>query len=218
MVEDLSEIWKVLPNRLNNRIAVVEGWVGLRLQDVALLAKSRAQGGNGTHSALQVLTATLPHRKDLVLYGIEGAIEDFRAGLSTLQTDALSFLQTAFIGQLMESTYRAASMETGRGSDKRRKDIITRRFGSESLFTSHKRLFIDAFRGLSIKLESAITGAIAQQITLIEADLMMLRDENVILESENPHFRRILKREIQRTKTELDQISTELHTLHTESN
>jgi hypothetical protein len=46
-----------------------------------------------------------------------------------------------------------------------------------------------------------------QQIRLVEADMQMLRDDNVVLESErNPQFRNRLAVEVERVKLEVDRI------------
>lgn len=46
-----------------------------------------------------------------------------------------------------------------------------------------------------------------QQVGLIEADLRMLRDENVVLESErDPEFRRRVEAEVERVGGEVERI------------
>lgn len=95
----------------------------------------------------------------------------------------------------------------GAGSDQRRKDIITRGYGSNMLFPAHQRLVKDAFQRISTDIESTISTAIAEHIDVVKADIDILRDQNAILESErNPQFRQALSREIQRARAELEQI------------
>ncbi|KAJ4353988.1 uncharacterized protein N0V89_005720 [Didymosphaeria variabile] len=171
----------------------------------------QAQARNDNRSALHALTATLRHRQDLLLYDIENAVNDFQHELSTLRTNAFAPLRTAFIGQLMDNTYRAANMEHGGGSDQRRKKLVTSRFGSQDLFITHKRMVSEAFRDLSINVEAAIRNAVTRRTALIDADLQLLQDENVVLESEkNPVFRRKLVEEVERAKAELEQMSSRL--------
>jgi hypothetical protein len=46
-----------------------------------------------------------------------------------------------------------------------------------------------------------------QQVGLVEADLQMLRDENVVLESErDPEFRRRVGAEVERARGEVERI------------
>jgi hypothetical protein len=48
---------------------------------------------------------------------------------------------------------------------------------------------------------------INQQVGLVEADLQMLRDENVVLESErDPEFRRRVGAEVERVRGEVERI------------
>lgn len=49
--------------------------------------------------------------------------------------------------------------------------------------------------------------SVDQQVALIETDLQMLRDENVVLESErNPEFRSRVAAEVDRARAQLDRI------------
>ncbi|KAF2240355.1 hypothetical protein BU26DRAFT_442855 [Trematosphaeria pertusa] len=220
MADDMSIIWSALVTDINNRLDLLKDWIALKLQAVTTLVVSAdcdltdeitAGARNKTYSALHTLTATLRHRQDLMLYGIEDAIEDFRTQLSNLRTDALAPIRSAFIGKLMDDTYQAAQMEHGLGCDARRNDIITRRFGSESLFTSHNRMLRTAFRNLSEDLEEAVKEVALQQSAYIESDLELLRNENVILESEkHPEFRQSLSEEIRQIRLQLEQLSSML--------
>ncbi|RYO81753.1 hypothetical protein DL764_009715 [Monosporascus ibericus] len=175
---------------------------------VALSTGTNEPGAaNNTRSAMRTLAATLRHRKDLTLYGIEEASESFHSELSSLHTDAFSSIRTAFIGKLMENTYHAANMEYGSGSDRRRKNLITGKFGSPSLFNDHRRDCKERFRDIARGLQDKVNEVVNQQIGLVEADLQMLRDENVMLESErDPEFRRRVGAEVERVKGEVDRI------------
>jgi hypothetical protein len=52
-----------------------------------------------------------------------------------------------------------------------------------------------------------VNEVISQQVGLAEADLQILRDENVVLESErNPQFRRQVRSELERVKGDIDRI------------
>lgn len=162
---------------------------------------------DNTRSAMRTFAATLRHRKDLILYGIETAIESFHSELSSLHTDTFSSARTAFIGKIMEDSYHAANMEYGTGSDRRRKDLITGRVGSRSLFETHRRDCRKEFKRITRQLEDEANQVTNQQVALIEADLQMLRDENAVLESErDPEFRRRVMTEIERVTRAVNEI------------
>lgn len=69
----------------------------------------------------------------------------------------------------------------------------------------------DDFREVSTNVEAAIRNILIRRTALIDADLKLLRDENVVLESErNPAFRRKLAEEVAQAKAELGQLSSRL--------
>lgn len=68
-----------------------------------------------------------------------------------------------------------------------------------------------AFRNLSEDLEEAVKEVALQQSAYIESDLELLRNENVILESEkHPEFRQSLSEEIRQIRLQLEQLSSML--------
>ncbi|EED13692.1 hypothetical protein TSTA_099440 [Talaromyces stipitatus ATCC 10500] len=125
-------------------------------------------------------------------------------GLQLIPTNAFSPIRTSIIGELMEAHYNSASMEHGKGSDGRRKRIISSSYGSPSLIKDHRRRFRDQLISISEKLQQEIIDAVAQQATFIETNLNTLRHENAILESErNPEFQKRLETEVTRVKGEM---------------
>jgi hypothetical protein len=95
----------------------------------------------------------------------------------------------------------------GSGSDRRRKNLISGRFGSPSLFNDHRRDCKEKFRDIARELQDEVSEIVNQQVSLVEADLQTLRDRNVVLESEsNPEFRRRLRTEVERIKGEVERI------------
>jgi uncharacterized protein YaaW (UPF0174 family) len=75
------------------------------------------------------------------------------------------------------------------------------------LFSSHRQLLKDTIRQLCASLQSKIIEVVDQQVALIMADLQMLQDENVILESErNPEFRARLAAELSKVTDEAERI------------
>jgi len=118
MTDDMSAIWDSFEvdieahlERIND--AVVQAF-GNALTAASSIGANEPGAANNTRSAMRTLAATLCHRKDLTLNGIEKACESFNSGLSSFHTDAFSSIRTAFIGKLMESTYRAANIEYGK--------------------------------------------------------------------------------------------------------
>jgi hypothetical protein len=65
-------------------------------------------------SAVKTLDGILRHRRNLAIRAVDDATEDFMAKMSTLETDMLTGVRTAFIGECMEDAYRAANLEYGR--------------------------------------------------------------------------------------------------------
>ncbi|RYO90874.1 hypothetical protein DL766_001625 [Monosporascus sp. MC13-8B] len=194
MKGDMSAVWDSFAVNLEAHLERINGAVVQAFDNALRAALSTGANehgaANNTRSAMQSLAATLCHRKDLTLYGIEEASESFHSELSSLHTDAFSSIRTAFIGKLMENTYHAANMEYGSGSDRRRKALITGKFGSPSLFNDHRHDCKAKFRDIARRLQDKVNEIVNHQVGLIEADLRMLRDENVMLESErDPEFR-----------------------------
>ncbi|RYP50632.1 hypothetical protein DL768_003914 [Monosporascus sp. mg162] len=211
MKSDMSAVWDSFAVDLEAHLERINGVVIQAFDKVLRVVLSTGTNepgaANNTRSAMRTLAATLRHRKDLTLYGIEKAGESFHSELSSLRTDAFSSIRTAFIGKLMENTYHAANMEYGSGSDRRRKDLITGKFGSPSLFNDHRHDCKEKFRDIARGLQDKVNEIVNQQVGLIEADLQMLRDENVMLESErDPEFRRRVGAEVERVKGEVDRI------------
>ncbi|KAH8688822.1 hypothetical protein BGW36DRAFT_402321 [Talaromyces proteolyticus] len=134
--------------------------------------------------------------------------------MSDIQTDAFSPIRTSIIGQLMEADYNAANMEYGRGSDRRRKTIISSGFRSRSLFVDHRRRLRSQFISISEELQQETTDAVAQQLRFIETDLNTLRNENVVLESErNPEFRTRLELEVTQAREEMGTVRAAINDL-----
>jgi hypothetical protein len=65
-------------------------------------------------SALRTFASVLRHRRQLALSAVDHVVEILESDLDSLRSDTVSPVQTAYIGQLMESTYHAANMEFGK--------------------------------------------------------------------------------------------------------
>ncbi|KAF2266375.1 hypothetical protein CC78DRAFT_459505 [Lojkania enalia] len=210
MKNDMSGLW----NTFNGDVEFYLDRTQTSINDIfRTVLRATSNPGNAhllTHvqAALRTLTATLRHRKFLLLHAIQNITEDFQRKMSILQTDAFAPIRTSIVGQLMETAYHSANMEYGSGSDRRRKTIITSGFRSPNLFYDHRRQFQEKFREISDELQESVGEVIDQQLAFIEADLDTLRDENVVLESErNPEFRRTLGTEVERVREEMRRVA-----------
>jgi hypothetical protein len=93
----------------------------------------------------------------------------------------------------------------GTGSDRRRKNLITDGFSSRSLFISHRNNCKQTFRDIARGLQEKVKEIVDHQLERVETDLQMLRDENVVLESErDPEYRRRVKLEMERAKHHIE--------------
>ncbi|CAI6334688.1 unnamed protein product [Periconia digitata] len=207
MVDDMTPEWDKFSKLINETLDEIKGFVKESFTTAISEAPTRAQMFNsrGMQSTSSPLVHTLRHRQRLAMRGIENIIDDFMdERLGRLRTDALSPVHTAFIGELMNGSYHAANMESGSGSDRRRKTLVTSRFGSSSLFHEHRRLVQNAFESLAKDLERQLKELVKEQVQLIINDINVIRNENVIEESErNPEFRERLGEEMRRASAEL---------------
>jgi hypothetical protein len=88
----------------------------------------------------------------------------------------------------------------GSGSDRRRKNLITGRFGARGLFRK-------GFEDIAGALEDQLLEAVEEQVELVRANLQVLRDENVVLESErDPGFRRRVGAEMERVMGQVEEL------------
>jgi hypothetical protein len=85
---------------------------------------------------------------------------------------------------------------------------MTGRFGSRSLFDEHRRECKEGFRNLARELQNQLTDMVEEQVELVRADLQMLKDENVVLESErDPGFRKRVGVEMERVTAEVERLA-----------
>lgn len=190
-----------------------------------LTSGAHTRSGNETNTApsFTTLIRLLRHRRNLTIADTDDAIHLFRDDLSNLQTNALSPLRTAFIGELMEAAYRAANLESGsfppanslhvttnmnrkgRGSDSRRKTLIRDAFGSKLLFKQYRRACKTGFESIVSALQDDVDAAVLQQFRLMEADLQVLRDDHAILEAEqDPAFRERVVAQLASARKEME--------------
>ncbi|KAK2766946.1 hypothetical protein FQN54_006261 [Arachnomyces sp. PD_36] len=213
MNDDMSPLWRSFVLDLAAHLDRLDAAVTQTFSNARRIALSTCENGpaaaaNNSRSMMRTLAATLHHREDRILDGLEEESENFDSKISSFHTDAFSSIRTAFIGKLMETTYyHAASVEYGPGSDRRRKDLITDKFSSPSLFNDHRRNCKQGFRDIASGIQDKVSEVVNEQVGLVETDLGILRDENVILESErNPAFRRRVEDEVERVRGEVERI------------
>jgi hypothetical protein len=95
----------------------------------------------------------------------------------------------------------------GGGSDRRRKNLITGKFGSPALLNDHRSVCKESFREIARRLQDKVNEVVNQQVAAVEADLHMLSHENVALESERePEFRRRLGAVVESAMEEVEEI------------
>jgi hypothetical protein len=199
--------------------------------DVISVASSTAAttppANNDIMLVMGTFASNLNHRKHLMEYSIDDAMESFVSNLRSLRADTLSPAKTAFIGKLMADTYHASNMECGkpfpcssstresllthfslgRGSDLRRKDLIRDRFSSPALFDEHRRECREGFKRIVRKLQRKMVDAIEEQGELVEADLQLLRNGHAILENEKDvGFKDKVRTEMRRVKAEVERL------------
>ncbi|KAF1845874.1 uncharacterized protein K460DRAFT_366720 [Cucurbitaria berberidis CBS 394.84] len=201
MKSDVQAIWMILRDETQSHLIGIQEFI---VQSFADMINSTTPSGNmddSTRTTLETLTGTLRHRQGLLDYAIENALEDVYMELSTLRINALSSVRTSIIGQLIDDSYHNANMQYGGGSDRIRKNIITEGFSSPTLFIYHRQRIKSEFIKIVDDVERKASEAIMQQVTLIEADLDTLKEENRLSDSErNPGFRKRVEETLNITK------------------
>lgn len=111
----------------------------------------------------------------------------------------------------MESSYRACNRESGTGSDSRRKRIVNRRLHGEDVFTEMEMQLKGHFNTIAEDLMKQQMEATRAHFRAMKENLDMLRDENVVLESESdPEFRTRVDEEVRTVKDRLDRLLARL--------
>ncbi|CAO2651427.1 Nn.00g039970.m01.CDS01 [Neocucurbitaria sp. VM-36] len=211
MKDDMSNVWDSFVLDLDIHLQEIKDAIaeifGKALAVALSTEANDPSAASNPRSAMRTLATNLRHREDLTLHSFETAQETFSSQLFYFHTDVFSSIRSAFIGQLMENAYHAANMEYGTGSHRRRTSHITGRINSGSLFHEHRRFCKESFRDIVLELQDKLDEIVQEQLEFVEADLQILRDENVVLESErNPEFRRRVRAEMERVKGEVERL------------
>jgi hypothetical protein len=159
----------------------------------------------------QVLSQALESRKQLLERDIENASAQFLQSLDTLRIDALSSIRSSYIGTEMEDAYLGAMSEFGTGSDRRRKAIINGAVGRNHLFKDILKRFRRAFEEQADTHQQIVRTVVESHLESIRHTLDMIRNENVVLESErDPEFRASVEAGIAEAGEEIRRISSAL--------
>ncbi|WYZ40676.1 hypothetical protein EsH8_IV_001017 [Colletotrichum jinshuiense] len=146
-------------------------------------------------------------QKEIILWGVEEACNKFEGGLSTLRIDALTGIRTSLIGKAMESSYRACNLESGTGSDRKRKKIVNDAIERHDLFQNLMLQFKRQLKTLVGRLQADLQTDIQSHLATIGTTLDLIRSENVATESErNPELRHRLEDELARAREKLGRI------------
>jgi hypothetical protein len=118
MRDDLFEVWESFEVDLNAEIKSIGTATSQTFDEIGKIAsytqQNESSAAKHTKRAMWTFASNLHHRKQITQEAIVRASETFNKNLSSLRTDALSPIKTAFIGRLMDDTYRAANMKSGK--------------------------------------------------------------------------------------------------------
>ncbi|KAK7418469.1 hypothetical protein QQX98_003961 [Neonectria punicea] len=157
------------------------------------------------------LVDALESQQQVLLGSIEQVYEEFGATSKTLRTDVMSGIQTSLIGQAMQGAYRSCNLESGRGSDARRKGIINAALARDDLFRGLMKDFKNSFHILADEVQEKISIAVASYLSSIHRTLDIILSDNVALESEqDPAFRRRVDEDAKAGKEAIDEIRAEI--------
>ncbi|KAK4161389.1 hypothetical protein QBC43DRAFT_323938 [Cladorrhinum sp. PSN259] len=205
MSEDLDEPWNQLQPALDVAMKEREIMVGEVIKSALQhlsdnLAQYPATAGP--------INRTLQARGRVLHSTLQDLWEDFTSSLLTLRTDALSGISTSIFVQIMTNAYRTCNADGGSGSDRRRKNVIKSTLGDQSTFQSHMREVKKRFQALANELEGKVHSAVDDQYAEIKGALDIVRDENVVEESEvDLEFRDRVKSVVEDVVLEMERIS-----------
>lgn len=99
------------------------------------------------------------------------------------------------------------ALNIGKGSDRRRKDIIHSAVGRLDLFENHMTEFKSRMRLLADNVQTELQAIVRAGLAAITSVLDLIRNDNVATESEeNPELRRRLEQEIATIKERMRRI------------
>ncbi|KAM7213793.1 nuclear GTPase SLIP-GC 3, partial [Rhypophila decipiens] len=145
----------------------------------------------------EILHESLETREGLLINDLEDAFVLFDSKLGTLGNDLLESYRTSLMGQAMEGTYNRCKAESGTGCTERKCAIIRRTLSDKDFFKNIMRTLYSRFKELTTELENAVKTIVQRHFAAIKETMDILRDENVIAESERDgKFRRLVEEEV----------------------
>ncbi|RSL47210.1 hypothetical protein CEP54_013522 [Fusarium duplospermum] len=187
MVQDLKDPWQDLCNSLQERQTNLIQGVETMLDATSERLETEL---DEDYDALAPLMEALYRRQQLLVDSIEQINEQFDKDLGLIRIDSLTGVRSSNIGRAMESSYIRCNQEYGRGSDGRRKHIMSRTLSNQDLFTNLMRDFRDSFRAKAEESQEAMRDAAARYLDIVQETFDLVRSENVARESvQDPDFR-----------------------------
>ncbi|KAI1124195.1 hypothetical protein F5Y10DRAFT_249982 [Nemania abortiva] len=204
MKNDLSPAWEELRTSLDDQGETILESINDLFDEAGELLDTRLVSSRDTVTSIR---STLLSRKRLLKAEIEESLKDLQSNLRTLRTDALSGIRTSFVGKIMESGYNEARRESGRGSDARRKAIITSAVRQDGLFAGMLRDFKTGFSGHVDDTQERIQEVAKSHFEAIQDTFDIVRSENAASEFENnPEFRTAVEERLRATREEMERI------------
>ncbi|KAH7324284.1 hypothetical protein B0I35DRAFT_348511 [Stachybotrys elegans] len=206
MVEDAEPLWSQLCSTLASE---QEDLVGHILELIESEVDFLETELGDEEDVVEVLGQALLYRQRLIEADVEGALEAFMKDLNSLRIDAFSSIPTSFIGVEMEDAYRKAGAEYGDGSDQRRKHAISSAVNRNELFKDLHQALKKGFISRADSFQQTLSDVAQAHLESVRLTLNMVRDENVILESEkDPQFRDRVEAGVRAAKVEIAGILT----------
>lgn len=204
MVNTLSPRWRELCAQIESQRNYAFAALYKVCEEAVVTLKSE---DNLVDDQYDVLTSSIDTQQALLVSKLDNSYGEVKKDLAKLKTDVLTGIQTSFMGQAMNSSYRACNRESGVGSDARRKAIINRRLHGEDIFDEMESQLRERFRIMAEEFRSRQVQAARTHFQVIKENLDMLRDENVIQEAESdPEFRKKVDEKVRWVKYQLDRL------------
>jgi hypothetical protein len=181
MVNDLSPLWSGLESFLEKHKDNLRTDTEAQIEHAVEHLDDKLQDEEDiTDTVGQVLLS----RQQLLARDFEMLFGTYQKDLGLLRVDALSSIQTSLIGVEMKGPYMKASAECGSGSHARRQKIINSTVQGRSLFNDLLRQFWTKFGLSTVAFQDSLNVMAQLHMDAIRQSLDMVRNDNVILESE----------------------------------
>ncbi|KAI0404069.1 hypothetical protein F4802DRAFT_568804 [Xylaria palmicola] len=204
MVGDLTPPWGALSMSITGTNDGVSGTIDAIFDSVSDILESRLDDSS---DAAITLISTLGLHKQQLRGHIETILDQRQRDLRTLRTDALSSLRSSYIGRAMETAYSRAAHESGTGRHARQKAVINGTVRDDALFAGLLGGFRMEFTQQAETTQALIRGVLLSYLDNIRDTFNIVRDENVVLESESdPAFRDRVEAGVRATEDEMERI------------